>query len=48
MSSQFAFTWRPGVLEWMLVVELVALLVMAVYRYVAALLGRAQRRRAHA
>ena len=40
MPSEFAFNWRPGVLEWLLVVELVVLLTMGLYRYVAALLGR--------
>lgn len=40
MLSQFAFSWRPGVLEWLLVVEVVLLLTMGLYRYVAALLGR--------
>ena len=35
-----AFDWRPGALEWMLVVELVCLATLAGARYIAALLGR--------
>lgn len=40
MPSEFAFNWRPGLLEWLIVLELVILLVLAAYRYVAYLLGR--------
>lgn len=40
MPNEFAFNWRPGLLEWMLILELIILLVLAAYRYVAYLLGR--------
>lgn len=42
MPEELAFNWRPGVLEWFLVLELIALLVMAGFRYIARLLGRAE------
>lgn len=40
MPSEFAFNWRPGLLEWLLVLELIVLVVLALYRYIAALMGR--------
>lgn len=40
LPSEFAFNWRPGLLEWLIVLELMVLLTLAVYRYVAGLLGR--------
>ncbi len=40
MPEEFAFNWRPGLLEWLIVLELVVLLVLAIYRYIAYLLGR--------
>jgi len=40
MPEELAFNWRPGFLEWFLILELIALAVMAGFRYVARLLGR--------
>ena len=40
MPNEFAFNWRPGLLEWLIVLELILLLVLAGYRWVAHLLGR--------
>ena len=40
MPSEIAFSWRAGTLEWMVVLEIVVLLTMAAFRYVAGLLGR--------
>ena len=37
---KLAFNWQPGPLEWLLVLELVLLLVMAGYSLIAKLLGR--------
>ncbi len=38
--GQLAFDWWPGLLMWALVLELVALAVMAGYRWLAIALGR--------
>ena len=40
MPDELAFNWHPGVLEWLIVLELVVLLVLAGYRWVAHMLGR--------
>lgn len=40
MPDELAFNWRPGILEWILVLELIALSVMGGFRVVARLLGR--------
>lgn len=37
---RIAFNWQPGPLEWLLVLELVLLLVLAGYRGIAKMLGR--------
>lgn len=41
MPHELAFNWRPGILEWILVLELIALAAMGGFRYVARVLGRA-------
>ena len=40
LLAEAAFNWRPGALEWLLVLEGVILLTMAVFRSVAGMLGR--------